>query len=127
MGLREVAEIDLGKILEDKTYGFGYSITVTDPAETAKVLTGFSNDISQIIDPETGQPVSGRSASVAIRIALLTLNSLAIPVGIADATIKPWLVTFDDINGNAFTFKVMQTNPDRALGVVVCVLELYES
>lgn len=126
MGLRQIAETDLGLILEDTTTGFGYAIIVTDPAGTVRPLTGFSDDISQIIDPDTGQAVSGRLASVALRISSLTAAGLALPVGIADAGIKPWIVEFDDINGNPFKFKVSQSNPDRALGMVVCLLELYE-
>ena len=127
MGLREIAEADLGVILEDSIYGFGYSITVTDPTGTVVPLTGFSNDISQLIDPDTGQAVSGRLASVALVISSLITAGLALPVGIADSANKPWLIQFDDINGNAFTFKVSQSNPDRTIGLVVCLLELYES
>lgn len=126
MGLRQIAESDLGLILEDSTTGFGYSITVTDPSGTVRPLTGFSDDISQIIDPDTGQAVSGRLASVALRISSLTLAGLGLPCGIADAGSKPWLIEFNDINGNAFTFKVAQSNPDRALGLVTLLLELYE-
>ena len=126
MSLRAVAETDLGVILEDGVFGFGWPITITDPAGTVKPLTGFSDDISQIIDPDTGQAVSGRLASVALRISSLTAAGLGLPVSIADSTSKPWLITFDDINGNAFTFKVSQSNPDRALGLVVCLLELYQ-
>ena len=126
MSLREIAETDLGTILEDSTTGFGWPITITDPSGTSKDLTGFSDDIAQIIDPDTGQAVSGRLASIAIRIGLLTDNGLGLPVGIADAGSKPWIVEFNDINGNAFKFKVSQSNPDRALGVVICLLELYK-
>jgi len=125
MSLRVEAEADLAFILEDEVYGFGYSITVTDPDGSVGDLTGFSNDISQVIDPDTGQAVSGRLASAALRISSLTAAGLALPVGIADTTGKPWLIQFDDINGNPFTFKVSQSNPDRALGVVICLLELY--
>lgn len=127
MGLRSIAETDLGLILEDSATGFGFPITVTDPAGLVKPLTGFSDDISQIIDPDTGQAVSGRLASVALRISSLTAAGFTeLPKGIADAASKPWLVAFDDINGNAFTFKVQQSNPDRALGLVTCILETYE-
>lgn len=126
MGLRETAQMDLGRILEDSTTGFGWSLTVTDPAGTSAALTGFSNDIALSIDPETGQAVSGRRASIALRIAALTAASLGIPRGIADQTSKPWLVAFDDINGNPYTFKVQESHPDRAIGCVTCLLELYE-
>ena len=128
MGLRTIAEQDLGVILEDSVTGFGWSIIVTDPSGNSGSgpLTGFSDDIAQIIDPDTGQAVSGRLASVALRISSLTLAGLGLPRGIADAGIKPWIVEFNDINGNPFKFKVSQSNPDRALGMVVLLLELYE-
>lgn len=126
MGLRETASIDVGKILNDSTYGFGWPIVVTNPAETSANLIGFSNDIAQLIDPETGQAVSGRFASVVIYIESFTEKGLSLPEGIADSASKPWLVAFDDINGIGFTFKVTQSNPDRAIGVVSCILELYK-
>lgn len=125
-GLRDVAEQDLAGILEDPVYGFGWAITVTDPAGTSAALTGFSNDIAQMIDPDTGQAVSGRSASAVLRISSLTTAGLALPQGIADAGIKPWIIEFTDINSNAFKFKVSQSNPDRGLGIVSCLLELYK-
>lgn len=128
MSLRRLAEADLGLILEDDKTGFGWSITVTDPSGNTNNddLLGYSDDISQIIDPDTGQVVSGRMASVAIRITRLTQVGLAIPQGIVDAGIKPWIVEFKDINNNAHKFKVNQSNPDRMLGLVSLMLELYE-
>lgn len=126
MSLRQLAEADLGVILEDGATGFGWPITITDPAGNTGTLTGFSDDIAQIIDPDTGQAVSGRLASVALRISSLALEGLTLPKGIADAGSKPWVIEFDDINGNAYKFKVSQSNPDRALGLVTCLLELYQ-
>lgn len=126
MSLRQLAETDLGNILEDGAYGFGWPITVTDPSGTQGQLTGFSDDISQVIDPDTGVAVSGRLASVALRISSLIAAGLTLPRGIADAANKPWLVEFNDINGNPFKFKVEQSNPDRALGLVTCILEFYD-
>jgi len=126
MGIRQIAESDLGLILEDSTTGFGWPITITDPDGTTGSLTGFSDDIAQVIDPETGQIVSGRLASAVVRISSLTTVGLALPRGIADANIKPWIVEFDDINGTAWKFKVAQSNPDRMLGVVSLLLELYQ-
>lgn len=124
--LRELAEADLGAILEDQ-YGFRWPITVTNPdGTTVSGLFGFSNDISQVIDPETGTAVSGRSASVAIRTKLLADEGLGIPRGITDSSKKPWVVEFDDINGTAHKFKVSESMPDRTIGVVACMLEAYE-
>jgi len=126
MSLRQIAELDLGLILEDSVTGFGYSIVLTDPSGKVRPFTGFSDDISQIIDPDTGEAVSGRLASVAIRTSSLYAAGLSLPVGISDAGSKPWIVEFDDINGTACKFKVSQSNPDRALGLITLLLELYK-
>ena len=124
MNLRELAEADLAFTLEDGAFGFGWPITITTPAEVvSNPLTGYSNDISQVVDPDTGMLVSGRVATVALRISSLTADGLAIPHAIASKTQRPWLITFDDINGQTYTFKVKQSNPDRGLGVVTLILE----
>lgn len=125
MGLRELAERDLGAILEDDVAGFGWPLTLTDPAGLSRSLVGFSDDISQSVDPDTGMLVSGRQASVALRLSSLYAEGFAIPRGVADRSSKPWVVTFEDINGAPYTFKVRTGDPDRTLGLVVCMLEDY--
>lgn len=125
MNLRELAEMDLGLIVEDADTGFGWAITLTDPSGNTGSFTGLSDDIAQVIDPDTGQAVSGRLASIAIRISTLYTQGYALPQGIADASNKPWVVEFEDINGQPYKFKVQQSNPDRALGLVTCILEAY--
>jgi len=127
MNLRLQAEIDLRAIIGDTATGFGWAVTVTDPSETSVPLTALSNDISAVIDPDTGLVVSGREASVSIPIADLTAAGLGLPIGVADTASKPWLVGFDDINGNSYTFKVKSTLPDRAIGAIVCLLEEYSA
>ena len=127
MNLRETAKVDLSLILSDVSDGFAFLVTVTDPdgSSTPAGFTGFSNDISQIIDPDTGEAVSGRMASVALDMAALMLAGLGLPEGVADEDQKPWVVAFNDIEGEPYTFKVSQSNPDRSLGLVVCILEAY--
>ena len=65
MNLRLLAERDLGVILEDSATGLGWGIILTAPNGARHLFTGFSDDIAQVIDPETGVIVSGRQASVA--------------------------------------------------------------
>jgi hypothetical protein len=126
MSLRQQAEADLAFILEDSATGFGWPISVTDPTGLNRPLTGSSNDISQVVDPETGQVVSGRSASIALRTSsIFAAGFNSLPVGIVDRDSKPWVISFDDINGNTHTFKVIQSNPDRTVGLVTCILEAY--
>lgn len=130
MGLREIAEADLAVTLEDGAHGFGWPVVVTAPDGTATAegeLYGQTDDIAQVIDPDTGQPVSGRLASVVLRISSLTaaLPGQGLPRNVPDRTRRPWVVRFLDINGAAHVFKVRRSAPDRALGVVVCILEAY--
>jgi len=125
MNLRQLAEQDMRAIMGDTTSGFGWPITITDPAGNSGAFTGFSTDISQVIDPDTGQVVSGRAASVSVPLGDFLAKGMAHPKGGADSTSRPWVVQFDDINGTTHKFKVSDPNPDRALGVVVLVLEAY--
>ena len=128
MSLRVDAEKDLAFILEDDIRGGAFPITVTDPAGFNSVdpLKGYTNDISQLIDPDTGQAVSGRLATVSLRISsLIAAGYTTLPENVPDASSKPWLIAFDDINGNSYTFKVNESNPDRAIGIVTCMLEKY--
>lgn len=123
MGLRELAASDLVAILEDDEFGFAVDITLTDPDGDTQELKGFSNDITQIIDPETNQIITGRLATATLPLSSITLSG--VPEGIADASKKPWLVAFDDILGESYLFKVAKASPDRTLGVIFLVLELY--
>lgn len=127
MSLRDQASADLRRIVEDSAGGFGVSVTVTDPQQSSASLTGFSTDIGTTIEPETQQAVVGRQASVALPIKALTEAGLAIPRAIADENQRPWLVSFTDFDGNTYTYKVQQAMPDRAIGVVTCMLESWRA
>jgi len=124
MGLREEAEADMIEIHEN-TNEFGWDIFLTDPDGVTVPVVGLANDIAQAIDPDTGLIISGRSASVSIPIQSITQAGVGLPVGISDPTSRPWTVTFDDILGTSWTFKISNTSPDRSLGNIVCQLEIY--
>jgi len=123
-----MAEADLATILEDRTGGFGWDITLTDPDGVVYTdLVGMATDISQALDPETGTLVSGHTASVALRISTLKAKGVKeLPQSIADSDLKPWLVSMKDINNLQYVFKVSESRPDRALGIIVCFLEIYK-
>lgn len=125
MGLRDTAEADLAFIMEDDTHGFGYPIILIAPDGTEYPdLVGFSNDIAEMIDPDTGVAVSGRQASIALRQSTMIARGISpIPNAAKDYTKLPWRVRFDSINGVTETFKMVETFPDNALGVVTYLLE----
>lgn len=127
MGLREQAAEDNRNILEDDATGFGWPIQVTAPNGDTAAMVGLSTDIHMTIDPETGQAVSGRNASVSLSIQGLTDAGFSeLPRNIASANSRPWVVAFEDVSGNAHTFKVCEALPDRAMGCIVCKLEAYK-
>ena len=125
MGLRQIVKDDIRKILADVD-GPQWPITVIDPDGLTAQLNGMSNDVGQTIDADLGVLVSGRSASVSLSILDLSDAGLGIPEGIPDSTKKPWIIRFDDIEGNPYTFKVSESMPDRTFGLVVCLLERYD-
>lgn len=128
MNLRTIAEADLAVTLEDDVNGFGFDIKITDPDGNVGDLIGQSNDIAQLIDPDTGTAISGRFATAVVRLSSLTAVTpvaLGIPVNISDAAKKPWVVEFKDINGITLITKVQHSSPDRTLGVVLLILESY--
>lgn len=125
MSLREQAEADLGMIIEN-TAEWGWAMTLTDPTGKTEALVGLSNDISLAIDPDTGMLVSGRTATVALRISTLRAKGFAEnPKGVSASDKRPWVVGVKDINQVPCLFKVMKSNPDRAIGAITLILETY--
>lgn len=125
--LRQQAIQDLYSICADADVGPGWPVVVTNPAGATGALMGITTDIGEDLDPDTGVAVAGRRASVALNITALTELGLGLPVGISDLTSRPWLVTFDNSEGDSVDYKVIDARPDTALGLVVCMLELYQS
>jgi hypothetical protein len=121
MGLREQAKLDARAILED-TSGFAWPVTLVSPLGVFYFVNGFTTDVGQTIDPDTGQAVAGQRASVAFARGALPV----LPEAVAEGSRKPWLATFFDSEGEPATFKVIDVLPDRALGVVVLLLEVFQ-
>lgn len=124
MSLRLQANLDARMILEDRS-GFGWPISITSPSGVRKDVTGFSNDISLVIDPDTGTLVSGREVTIGVSTTTLRLAGFTEdPRGISAGF--PWVVEFLDINGTAGRFKVARTSPDLSIGMILLHLEVYE-
>jgi hypothetical protein len=127
VNLRQLAESDLAFTLEDDANGFGWEISITSPAGLTRTLKGQTGDISKLIDPNTGEAVSGRLTTATLRLSSLkTAFSGDIPEGINDPAKKPWLCGFSDLSGSAYKFKVLKSEPDRTLGFVALTLGLYK-
>ena len=122
MGLRQQAESDLALILEDES-GFAVNIKLTNPAGVIENLTGFSGDISSVIDPQTGVAVIGQLAHVALRNSTVIAAFGELPKAISKESEKAWVVQFDDLQGAEHKFKIVQSAPDKTLGMSTYVLE----
>lgn len=121
MGLRTQAALDAKAIVEDGASGFGWPLALTSPLGVTSELVGLATDVGQVIDPDTGQAVTGRRASIAV-----ARSSLAeLPEAVADSSRKPWVATFADAGGIVTSWKVIEVLPDSAIGLVVMILELY--
>lgn len=125
VGLRETATEDHRAILGDEPTGFGRSTTVTDPAGTSAEVVGFTNDVSQVLDPETGVAISGRVPTAVFSLAALSAAGFGVPEAVPGTAGLPWRVSFVDADGETHQFKVREVLRDRSLGSVVCVLEAY--
>lgn len=122
-----IAQLDKAFTLNDDVYGFGSTINLTDPDLFSADVVGRTNDISFAIDPNTGEAVSGRTATIAIDMQELTDKGFSsLPAAQSDKTKKPWIVEFDDEQGNTHVFTVLEGNPDRTLGIVLCTLQFYK-
>lgn len=125
LGVQAVA--DAKTIVEDLANGFGQTATVTSPKGQSATLTGLPNDIHTTIDPETGQEVSGREASMVFARSSVQTAFGEQPAGVQKASEKPWVIVTNDSEGASHTFKVNEVRPDRRLGLVVCILEFYKT
>lgn len=125
MSLRDRAIADTARIIGDAE-GSGQTTTLTSPSGVTHPVVGWTNDISQVVDPQTGMAVSGRTATVVYPFSSLSDAGFdEIPQGIESTGSKPWVVVFDDARGVPGTYKIASSDPDRTLGVVVCFLEVY--
>lgn len=127
MSLRTEAEALNAIGIEDENL-FGQAITLTNPAGTAAALVGDYNDIGAVIDPETGTVVSGRSASMALRISsIYSAGFTELPRRISDKNSKPWRVQYTADDAIEYSFIVRESMPDRSAGVIVLILEEYDA
>jgi hypothetical protein len=119
------AAADARRILNDSARGFATAITLTNPDGTAASLKGFQTDVGLTIEPETGVPVAGRRASVALSLADIVDAGIGMPRNVPDTNSSPWLVTWTPPTGSAQTMKVIDVLPDK-LGIVVLLLERWQ-
>lgn len=112
---REIINSDIGASLE---------CVITSPDGVINSFKCRMSDISQSIEPGTGDRVSGRRVSISMSLFDLKHEGFESVRGIEKKNEKPWKVEFNNILCDQGTFKVTETAPDYTLGVIVLHLEL---
>lgn len=125
MNLRTLASLDHAAILSDSESGFGWPVIVTNPAGVSASTVGFTSDVGEVVDPQTGLAVMGRRVTVQLLPGPIQVAGLGDIRAIADGSQKPWIVRFADAYGVARNYKVMAVYPDSVLGSYRCELEAY--
>lgn len=122
MSLAAIAAADLRSIINAD----GDSVTVLSPDGRVAEFKANTQDISHAIDPQTGMLISGRTATVALSSIDLLAAAMA-PKGESDGSKKPWVVRFlETVSGVEHSFKVKESRPDRTIGALVLILEIFK-
>mgnify|MGYP000601476612 CR=1 FL=1 len=125
MGLRQNASADLKSILENDQTGFAHDIVLIPPVGDEIALKGTTTNISSIIDPDTGQLVSGNYVEMSLVMASVYASTPDLPKAEPSANKKSWKAKFSNISGVENTYRIIETLPDKELGVLVCILESF--
>lgn len=122
MNLGQAASEGASRVSSDTANGFARAVTLVAPDALTYEIQGLFTDVSQQIDLDTGMNISGRYASIVLHNAVLSSVGAGTPYGERDAAKRPWLVRVPSRG----TFKVTDTRPDHIMGLLVCVLEVFE-
>ena len=126
MSLLNVAAKDARGIIESPRNA-SRDIKLIEPNGTEHSLTVGTRSISQSIDPDTGELVSGQFISITPSLLTLAERNISMPRNIQDHSENPWLVVMTNhITSLETTYKVIHSAPDFTLGLIVCDLGNYE-
>ena len=127
MGLLDRLRKDSQRIMNSDRFGFSTAITLTTPAGIQYPFKSIIAVIHNLIDPDTGQPVSGFLATASINVLDLQASLLELPEGEMSESLRPWTITETNINGVVVTYKIVSTAPDEANGNILCDLVTYDN
>lgn len=116
MSLRDQALLDVQGILEGPG-GFSEEIDLIEPDGTVNPMTGFTGDITAMIEPDSGAIVKGRR--VHVMLFTKSLPAGARPIARPKLTDNSWRVSFKRITtAVATTYAVVAVTPDDSMGTI---------
>lgn len=123
MSLFDDAAIELQEIINDDI-GATVACTITSPDGVFYAFNCRMSDISQTLDVNTRERISGRRIEISVSMIDLAEAGFESSRGIEKKTEKPWKVEFSNVISKEETYKVVETSPDSSLGIVVIHLEI---
>lgn len=125
MSLLQLLQKDSQRIMNSSKFGFSTDIVLIDPNDVEYPLKSVLTVIHNLIDPDTGQPVSGYLATASINRLDLNALGITLPEGVSDELQRPWTVRETNIDGVVVTYKITRAAPDEANGNILCDLGSY--
>lgn len=127
MSLLDRMRKDSQRIMNSARCGFSTAITLTDPSGVGYPFNSIIAVIHNLVDPDTGQPVSGFLATASINTLDLLALGLEIPEGEMSESARPWTITETNIQNVVVTYKIVSAAPDEANGNILCDLVNYDN
>lgn len=125
MSLLQRMQKDAQRIMNSEKFGFSTDIVLIDPVGVEYPLKSILTVIHNLVDPDTGQPVSGYLATASINRLDLNELGITLPEGVSDDRARPWTVRETNIDGVVVNYKITRAAPDEANGNILCDLGSY--
>lgn len=125
MSLLQRLQKDSQRIMNSSKFGFSTDIVLIDPDDVEYPLKSIVTVIHNLIDPDTGQPVSGYLATASINRLDLNELGVTLPEGVSDELERPWTIRYTNIDNVVITNKITRAAPDEANGNILCDLGSY--
>ena len=125
MNLLQRIQKDSQRIMNSTRFGVSIDIVLLDPAQVEYPLKSIVTVIHNLVDPDTGQPVSGYLATASINRLDLNELGITLPEGVSDELQRPWTIRYTNIDGVEITNKITRSAPDEANGNILCDLGSY--
>jgi hypothetical protein len=125
MSLLQRLQKDSQRIMNSSKFGFSTDIVLIDPNDVEYPLKSILTVIHNLIDPDTGQPVSGYLATASINRLDLNELGITLPEGVSNELERPWTIRYTNIDNVVITNKITRAAPDEANGNILCDLGSY--